>query len=162
MELKVLVVDDQPLILDVISRILSREPYDVLSAASAEEALKIMENKTIDVVISDERMPGMQGSEFLAIVRKRYPDAVRIILTGHASVASAIPAINKGEIYRLLTKPVSSHELINAVKDGLEHRAKGHAKEQYCSLLESLEKQAPGITHVNRDDDGVIIIDPDE
>lgn len=158
---KVLVVDDQPLVLGVVQEILSRGPYQVFSANSAEEALKLMEDEAIDVVISDERMPGMQGSEFLAIVRKRFPNTVRIILTGHASVETAIRAINEGEVYRLLTKPVSSQDLYKAIDDGLKNKAGGRDAEQSFSLLESLEKQAPGITRVNRDNDGVVIIDPD-
>ncbi|MEJ2157368.1 MAG: response regulator [Desulfobacteraceae bacterium] len=159
---KVLIVDDQPLVLGVVQEILSRGPYHVSSANSAEEALKMMDEDTMDVVISDERMPGMQGSEFLAIVRKRFPDTVRIILTGHASVETAIRAINEGEVYRLLTKPVSSQDLYKAIDDGLKNRAGGRPAEQCFSLLESLEKQAPGITRVKRDDNGVVIIDTDE
>lgn len=159
---KVLIVDDQPLVLDVVKELLARGPYQVISANSAEAALKLMEDETIDVVVSDERMPGMQGSEFLAIVRKRFPDTVRIILTGHASVETAIRAINEGEIFRLLTKPVSSQDLYKAIDDGLKNRARGREVEQRFSLLESLEKQAPGITRVKRDDDGVVIIDADD
>ncbi len=162
MQPRVLIVDDQPLVLDVVQEILSRGPYKVFSANSAETALKVMADETIDVVISDELMPGMQGSEFLAIVRKNFPNTVRIILTGHASVETAIRAINEGEIYRLLTKPVSSQDLYKAIDDGLKNRAGGREIEQSFSLLDSLEKQAPGITHVKRDDDGVVIIDPDD
>ncbi len=161
MQAMILIVDDQPLVRGVIKDILNHGPYIVFSASSAIEALDLMEHNNMDVVISDERMPGMQGSEFLAIVRKRYPDTVRIILTGHASVEAAIRAINEGEIYRLLTKPVTSQDLHTAVKDALAHKAKGHAAEQYFSLLGSLEEQAPGITQVKRDADGVVIIDED-
>ncbi len=162
MQPHILIVDDQPLVLGVLKEILSRCPYTVLSAPSGEKALDLMANETIDVVISDERMPGMQGSEFLAIVRQRYPDTVRIILTGHASVEAAIRAINESEIFRFLTKPVNSQALYNAVQEALKHKAQGKGSEHNCALLESLEKQAPGITQVKRDDDGVIIIDSDE
>lgn len=162
MQPKVLIVDDQPLVLGVIQELLSRGPYQVSTADSAETALEMMAKDPIDVVVSDELMPGMQGSEFLAIVRQRFPNTVRIILTGHASVESAIRAINEGEIYRLLTKPVGSQELYKAIDDGLKNRAKGQTAEQCYSLIESLEKQAPGITRVKRDDDGVVIIDSDD
>ena len=161
MQPSILIVDDQPLVLDVVKKILARGPYRVLSATSAEKGLQIMESESIDVVISDERMPGMPGSEFLAIVRHRFPHTVRIILTGHASVESAIRAINEGEIYRLLTKPVNSRTLHDAVRQGLNHRSKGQTSEQCISILDQLEKQAPGITHVKRDEDGVVIIDED-
>lgn len=158
---KILIVDDQPFVLGVLEEILSRGPYDVATAESGDEALKILERDTVDVVISDEVMPGMPGSEFLSIVRKQYPDIVRIILTGHASLESAIRAINEAEIYRLLTKPVASEDLHGAVRDALEHKAKGRSGEQCYSLLDRLEEEAPGITNVRRDEDGVVIIDPD-
>jgi DNA-binding NtrC family response regulator len=162
MQPKILIVDDQPLVLNVFREILSRGPYQVLAVGSAEEALQLLEGESVDVVISDERMPGMQGSEFLTIVRTKYPEVVRIILTGHASVASAMRAINESEIFRFLTKPINSDVLHNAVEDALASKAKGQETEQYYSLLENLEKQAPGITHVKRDKNGAVIIDEDD
>lgn len=162
MQPRILIVDDQPLVLEVLIEILSRGPYTIMGAESAEEALELMNHEPIDVVISDERMPGMQGSEFLAVVRKQYPDTVRIILTGHASVEAAIRAINESEIFRFLTKPANSQDLHKAVKDALAHKGHKKGSDQDDSLLQNLEKQAPGITQVKRDDDGVIIIDEDE
>jgi DNA-binding NtrC family response regulator len=159
---KILIVDDQPLVLDVLRDILSSGPYRVVAAGSAEKALQLLKGQSVDIVISDERMPGMQGSEFLTIVRNTYPDVVRIILTGYASVESAMRAVNESEIFRLLTKPVNRDVLLKAVEDALASKAKGSAAEQHYSLLENLEKQAPGITRVKRDEDGVVIIDPDE
>ena len=155
----VLIVDDEPLVLSVIKDILAKGPYEVFGARSASEALELMAHQEIDVVISDERMPGIPGSEFLAIVKKRYPNTMRMILTGHASVEAAIKAINEGEIYRFLTKPCNSEQLHAAVKDALAHREKGNYTQRSYSLLASLEKQAPGITRVKRDEDGAIIID---
>lgn len=153
----ILIVDDQPAVLSILRGILSKGPYTVMSAPSAREALDILEQNTVDVIISDERMPGMSGSDFFAVVRERYPETVRIILTGYASLESAIKAINEGEIFRFLTKPCRSQELHAAVEDALAHKAK--TADRSTSLMESLEEQAPGITHVKRDDDGVIIID---
>ncbi len=162
MQPKILIVDDQPLVLSVLRDILSRGPYHVLAVESAEKALQLMEGESVDVVISDERMPGMQGSEFLAIVRNKYPQVVRIILTGHASVESAMRAVNESEIFRFLTKPVNRDVLHKAVEDALISKTKGRKAEQHYSLLKHLEKQAPGITHVKRDEDGVVIIDADD
>lgn len=159
MEHTILIVDDQAIVLTILKGILTKGPYRVLSARSAREALDILARHQVDVVISDERMPGMSGSDFLAIVRHRYPDTVRIILTGYASVESAIKAINEGEIYRFLTKPCRSQDLHAAVEDALAHREKGKKSDHRFSLMQSLEEQAPGITQVKRDDDGVIIID---
>lgn len=154
----ILVVDDQPMVLDSIKKLLSQAPYLVLMAASAHEALDQLEHHKVEVVISDERMPGMPGSEFLSIVRERWPDTIRIILTGYASVESAIKAINQGEIFRFLTKPCTSHELHAAVRAALAHRSKLSPMGNN-PLLDSLEKQAPGITQVKRDADGVVLID---
>ncbi len=162
MQPKILIVDDQPLVLSVLRDILSFGPYRVLAVGSAEEALQLLEGESVDVVISDERMPGMQGSEFLTIVRNKYPQVVRIILTGHASVESAMRAVNESEIFRFLTKPVNRDVLHQAVKDALASKTKGREAEQHYSLLKNLEKQAPGITHVRRDEDGVVIIDADD
>lgn len=154
----ILVVDDQPMVLSSLKKLLSQAPYLVLTAASAHEALDQLERHKVEVVISDERMPGMPGSEFLSIVRERWPETVRIILTGYASVESAIRAINEGEIFRFLTKPCTSHELHAAVRAALAHRARVKPDERN-PLLDSLEKQAPGITQVKRDADGAVIID---
>lgn len=162
MQPRILIVDDDPLVLDVLKEILSRGPYTVLAAPSGEEALELMDREPLDVVISDERMPGMKGSEFLAVVRQRHPNIVRIILTGHASVQSAIRAINESEIFRFLTKPANSKELHKAVEDALTHKNEMESSDNRYSLLQTLEKQAPGITQVRRDEDGVIIIDEDE
>ena len=162
MPAKILVVDDQALVLGVLKEILARGPYNVYTAQSAEQALEIMAHEVVDVVISDERMPGMRGSEFLAIIRNQYPETVRIIITGHASLESTIRAINEGEIYRLLTKPVTSEDLHAAVKEALEHKARAGRSNSDKALLAHLEKQAPGITHVKRDEDGVVIISENE
>lgn len=158
----VLIVDDEPLVLSVIRDILAKGPYEIHTARSGSEALDLMTHQRIDVVISDERMPGMPGSEFLAIVKKRHPETVRMILTGHASVEAAIKAINEGEIYRFLTKPCNGEQLHNAVKEALDHKKSGGFGERSYSLMESLEKQAPGITRIKRDDDGAILIDEDD
>ena len=157
----ILVVDDQPMVLSAIKKMLSQAPYQVMTAPSAHEALDLLERHKVEVVISDERMPGMPGSEFLSIVRERYPDTVRIILTGYASVEAAIKAINESEIFRFLTKPCTSHELNAAIQAALIHRAKTKSGE-HNPMLASLEKQAPDITQVKRDADGVVIIDDEE
>lgn len=159
MQPKILIVDDQPLVLDTLKNILKRGPYSVLGATSGAQALDILDSESIDIVISDERMPGLAGTEFLAIVRERYPETVRMILTGYASLETAIRAINEGEIYKFLTKPCRSGDLHAAVSEALDHKAKGKIKDQVFSYIENLEKQAPGITQVKRDADGCVVID---
>ncbi len=81
MQYTILIVDDELTITEILTEALSREPYVILSAGSAEDALRLLAQRQVDVIISDEKMPGMSGSEFLAVVRKKYPDTVRMIRT---------------------------------------------------------------------------------
>jgi two-component system, probable response regulator PhcQ len=161
----ILFVDDEPLVTQALKRALHKEPYRVLSAHSAAQALEILARQPVDVVISDEMMPGMPGSEFLAVVCREYPDTVRIILTGHANLKSAIRAINEGQIYRFLTKPCNEEELTVTLRQALQHkelvtksRQLLQAVKHQHAFLEDLEKVHPGITSVNRDASGVIVL----
>jgi two-component system probable response regulator PhcQ len=166
MQHKVLIVDDEPIITNLLKDALSREPYGILSARSAEEALPILDREKLDVVISDEKMPGMSGSEFLAFVRQKYPDTIRMILTGHASLDSAIRAINEGEVYRFFTKPCNVFDLAMTIRQAIklndlikESRRLLKIVKRQSSLIESLERQYPGITKIKRDAEGDIVID---
>jgi DNA-binding NtrC family response regulator len=164
----VLIVDDEPVITTLLKDALSRGPDIVLSAASAQEALGILDRSRVDVVISDEIMPGMSGSEFLAVVRKKYPDTIRMILTGHASLESAIRAINEGEIYRFFTKPCNIFDLAVTVRQALQQKdlLKENQRllkmvKRQSEVIDDLEKQYPGITKVKKDVHGEIIITDD-
>ena len=166
MKHKVLVVDDEPTITELLKDALSREPNIILSAGSAEEALSMLAREQVDVVISDERMPGMLGSEFLAIVRKKYPDTIRMILTGYASLESAIRAINEGEIYRFFTKPCNIFDLAVTVRQALQQKDLMKESQrllkmvkQQSAVIDDLEKEYPGITKVKKDASGEIVID---
>ncbi|MFC1815256.1 response regulator [Thermodesulfobacteriota bacterium] len=162
----VLIVDDQQTMLDLLKEVFTREAYHVLRATSAKEALSILEQKQADVIISDEKMPGMSGTEFLAIVKKKYPDIIRIILTGHANLDSAIRAINEGEVYRFFTKPCNMTDLTVTIRQALQQK---DLMEQNRRLLETvrrqslsiknLEKRYPGIAKIKKDPGGAIIID---
>ena len=161
-----LIVDDEPNVLNVLVDFFSNEPYGVFSAATAEDALDILERENIDVVITDELMPGMSGSEFISIVRKKFPDTVRIILTGHASLEKAIRAINEGEIYRFFTKPCNLVDLALTVRQALKHQELLKENKRLIQktsrqgeIIEELEKMYPGITKVNRTREGEIILD---
>lgn len=117
---RVLFVDDEPNILDGIRRQL-RKKIHVDTANSGEEGLKkVHENEPYAVVISDMRMPHMNGSTFLSAVRKASPDSVRMILSGQAELESTIDAVNEGHIFRFLTKPCSAEVLLTAVEGGIE------------------------------------------
>ncbi len=166
MKQKVLIVDDERAVTELLQDVLSTEPYELMSASSAEEALAMLEQEQIDVVISDEKMPGISGTEFLAIVRERYPDTIRMILTGHASLDTAIKAINQGEIYRFFTKPCNVFDLAITIRQALQQRALMReakrllemAKEQN-TILEELESKYPGITMVKRGRGGEVIME---
>ncbi|WP_276134805.1 response regulator [Polluticoccus soli] len=88
-----------------------RIKYNVSTAISGEEAKKILASKPIDIIITDQRMPGMTGVEFLESIIDDYPDPMRILLTGYADMNAVIDAINKGKIFHYLTKPWNEEEL---------------------------------------------------
>ncbi|MEI7673471.1 MAG: PAS domain S-box protein, partial [Deltaproteobacteria bacterium] len=101
----VLLVDDEPHVLSALTRSLRNTGYEVLTAGSASEALEIMDTQKIKVIVSDEMMEGMRGSELLVEVQKRFPHTLRMLLTGHATLEASMRAVNEGQVYRFLTKP---------------------------------------------------------
>jgi len=88
-----------------------RIKYQVFTAISGDEALKILENKPIQIIITDQRMPEMTGVEFLEKVLVKYPDPMRILLTGYADMGAVVDAVNKGKIFHYLAKPWNEEEL---------------------------------------------------
>jgi DNA-binding NtrC family response regulator len=163
---KVLVVDDEPQVTDVIKQFLETEQYEVLSAGSAEAALKTLKSNSVDVIISDECMTGMSGTTFLGIARHQFPDTVRLLLTGHAELDTAINAINIGEIYRFFTKPCNFSELRAILKQAIqqkelvgESRRLLAAYKRQAAILKKMEKQHPGMTKLDKTRTGSIIID---
>ncbi len=168
MERKILVVDDDPTFISLLNEAFSREPYEVLSSSSAKDALELLSAHAVDVVVSDEMMPGMSGSEFLALVRKRYPETVRVILTGHASLEAAIRSINEGEIYRFFTKPCNIFDLAITIRHALQHKELLEENQRLITMvrrqrdfIERLEKDYPGITRVKRGSQGEILLNED-
>lgn len=120
MNKRILLVDDEYDIISAYKRNL-RKHFTVLTALSAREGLQILsESEEIAVVISDYRMPEMNGIEFLETVAKKYPESMRIMITGHADLQLAIDAVNKGNIFRFLTKPIPTEDIIEIINDSLE------------------------------------------
>jgi response regulator RpfG family c-di-GMP phosphodiesterase len=117
-----LLVDDEPGILSSLRRLLRPCGYKIHIAESGKDGLDILEREAIDLVISDMRMPVMDGAAFLEQVRNRWPATTRILLTGYADVSSTIDAINRGEIYRYIAKPWDDNDLTLIVRDALEGR----------------------------------------
>lgn len=162
----ILLVDDETNVLTALTRALFDEPLEIVTSTSAEEALALMERQQFKLVVSDERMIGMQGSEFLAQVRERYPQTIRIMLTGHATLDAAMKAVNEGEIYRFFSKPWNDHDLKFAIRSAIE---KFDLEEENRRLLKTiktqaveirvLEKHYPGISRVERDRLGNLLLD---
>lgn len=97
-----------------------RRDFNVFTALSAEEGLKIMNENKVHVAVSDQRMPGMTGIEFFQELKKTQPDPIRVLLTGYADINAVIDAINKGEVYRYVTKPWNGDELRNLINNAFE------------------------------------------
>lgn len=138
---RVLLVDDEPLVLDGLLRSIHRE-FSGDVATNAEEGLeKLRSHGPYPVVISDMRMPGMDGAEFLATVRGISPDSTRIILTGYSDMEAALRAVNDGRIFRFLTKPVAPEKLLGTLRESVElFETKLKEREQLRVTVQALEQ----------------------
>jgi two-component system cell cycle response regulator len=119
----ILYVDDEVNNLDAFARVFFDADFvdAVYTAASAEEGSRILDEKEISAIVTDQRMPGMTGTEFLARIAPRHPDAVRLILTAYTDVKDILDAINRGHVYYYLTKPWDADDLRVTVRRALEH-----------------------------------------
>jgi putative nucleotidyltransferase with HDIG domain len=117
----ILFVDDEVNILKALRRLLRHEPWTVHCASRAQEALELMGRSPSQVVVTDQRMPEMTGVDLLSAIRERYPSVVRMMLTGYTEMNVAVDAINRGEIYRLITKPWNDDELKATLRQALDH-----------------------------------------
>jgi len=116
----VLFVDDEPNILKSVQRLLRQEEMNVVCASTGEEALEILGRTPAQVVVTDQRMPEMSGVDLLSAVRERHPEIIRMMLTGFTEIKVAVEAINRGEIYRLITKPWNDDELRATIRQAFE------------------------------------------
>ncbi|MCE5313095.1 MAG: response regulator [Nitrospiraceae bacterium] len=160
-----LIVDDEPQVLAALKRIFMDDPFDVCTASNAAEGMDLLKSRKISVIISDHQMPGISGVEFLSKVKSGNPEIMRIILTGHADLGSAIQAINKGEIYKYILKPWNDKELRLIVYSAMdrfnleeENRRLLRIIRNQAVDLKMLEKKFPGITQIDRDNDGMLVI----
>ncbi|WP_047712687.1 HD domain-containing phosphohydrolase [Pseudomonas lactis] len=146
----VLLVDDEESILNSLRRLLRSQPYEVVLATSGAQALEIMATRPIDLVMSDARMPGMDGATLLAEVHRLYPATSRILLTGYADLTTIIKAINDGQIHRYISKPWNDEELQLVLQQTLEHqrleRLARDQTEQLKLLNATLEKRVAART----------------
>jgi len=119
-DISVLFVDDERSVLSSLERFLISEPYQKLFAQSAETALDIFTNQNVHVVVSDMKMPNMDGLTFLREIKEKYPDTIRIVLSGFSEIAQIIPCINTGEVFRYVTKPIDPKEFKAILYDAIE------------------------------------------
>ncbi len=123
MDHTVLLVDDDTNVLHGLARALRKQPYQIYTARSADEAIGVMKARSIDVIVSDEQMPGMSGSDLLAWTSANCPKVMRIVLTGHATTENAIRAINEGDVFHFFTKPCDEVQLALVIRRALEYKA---------------------------------------
>jgi len=142
-----LCVDDEPNILASLRRLFRPAGYRVLLAESGAEGLRVLEAEAVDLVISDMRMPEMDGARFLAQVRQRWPDTVRLLLTGYSDIQSIQDAINCGEIYRYITKPWDDTDIQLVVRHALERRALEQEKQRLEALTLRQNEELKQLNH---------------
>lgn len=131
---RLLCVDDEPNILSSLRRLFRGAGYQIAVANSGAEGLQALETERFDLVISDMRMPEMDGSRFLEQVRTRWPETIRILLTGYADISSTIDAINKGQIFRYISKPWNDSDILLIVRHALERKELERAKAELEAL----------------------------
>lgn len=161
----ILLVDDEQNVLSALMRELADEPYGIVTALSGEEALGLISAKKFKVIISDERMPGMDGASFLSAAKEISPSSIRMMLTGHASIEATMRAVNNGEIFKFFTKPWNSHELKQSIKVAIERYDLEDENQKLLKVvkrqsqeLKVLETHHPGITRLTRDREGAVIL----
>ncbi|EXI77864.1 MAG: Bacteriophytochrome cph2 [Candidatus Accumulibacter appositus] len=116
-----LLVDDEPSILAALRRVLRRDRYRILTAGSAVEGLELLALNEVQVIISDQRMPTTSGTEFLGRVKELHPNTVRIVLSGYTDLQTVTDAVNRGSIYKFLTKPWDDEQLREQIRDAFTH-----------------------------------------
>ena len=130
-----LILDDEIEILHSLKRLLRNEDYNLYHVSKGSEALKIIQKEVIGVVISDFKMTEMDGIRFLNIVKEKYPDIVRIILSGYIDLEIILDAINSGEIYRFVTKPWDNENLKEVINDAFIHYETGLKNKEYMRKI---------------------------
>lgn len=142
----ILFVDDEANILSSLKRLFRPLGYRIFTAESGAQGLEIMDRETIDLVVSDMRMPEMNGTQFLEKVRERWPDTIRILLTGFAEIGATIDAINKGQIYRYISKPWEDINITLTIKHALQQKMLEREKQR---LEELTHKQNEELKDLN-------------
>ncbi len=143
----ILFVDDEVQILKALSRLFRQEPVQVYTANSASEALALLDRESIQLVMSDQRMPEIPGVDFLQSVRERWPEVIRIMLTGYTEMNVAVQAINQGEIHRLVTKPWNDEELRATVRQALDTYFMRRELDRLNNLTKQQNRELEDLNH---------------
>ena len=143
-----LFVDDEANILAALKRVFRKSGYEIHTASSGQEGLEILEQLPVDLVMSDQRMPGMTGVEFLKKVKELYPHTIRIILSGYSEIGTITSAINEGEVFRFVSKPWNDEELKQTIEHSLEQRK---LRKQNELLLKKVSEQNEKLRILNED-----------
>jgi response regulator RpfG family c-di-GMP phosphodiesterase len=141
-----MLVDDEPNILTSLRRLLRAEGYAIRTAEGGEQALNMLAEEPADVIVSDMRMPQMSGAEFLKMARERWPNTMRILLTGFADMASTVSAVNEGGIHAYLSKPWDESHLLQTLRGMVERK---HLAGERDALLELTARQNQELTFLN-------------
>ena len=137
----ILLVDDEPSILSALRRLLRPQGYKILMAEGGAAGLALMALESVDLVVSDMRMPEMDGVQFLEQVRERWPGTVRVMLTGYADISSTIGAINRGAIHRYISKPWDDQDILLAIGDGLQRHQLEQENQRLAQLTQVQNEQ---------------------
>jgi diguanylate cyclase (GGDEF)-like protein/PAS domain S-box-containing protein len=135
-ERTILIVDDEPAVAEVLADVLASDGYHVLVAANALQGFELLANHQVAVVIADQRMPGISGSEFLGRVTELYPDCVRMVISGFCDLDSVTTAINCGAIYKFLHKPWKADEILMKIDDAFRYYKSLHNRTQHLSATD--------------------------
>jgi len=136
-----LLVDDEPYVLSALRRELRHEGYQLLTADSGDAALALMAEEPVDLVISDAMMPGMDGTELLSRIQRRWPESLRLLLTGKSDLNAAVRAINEGHIYRYIAKPWDADELRLALRQALAHQQAEREQKRLETLTQAQNRE---------------------
>ncbi|MGH9763015.1 MAG: response regulator [Blastocatellia bacterium] len=140
----ILAVDDEPANLRMLERLFHKE-FHVLTAASGEEGLEVLRNHSVSLIVTDQRMPGMSGTEMLRESMRTNPDAVKIILTGYTDTDALIDAINSARVYKFVSKPWDPVALKETVRAAINERETRFEQKRLIDGLISLIQSHPGL-----------------
>jgi diguanylate cyclase (GGDEF)-like protein len=142
-----LLVDDEPSILSSLRRLLRNDGYRILTANSGKEGLQVLQEHTVDVIVSDQRMPEMTGVEFLRTVLQLYPDTVRIVLSGYTELQTVTDAVNAGAIYKFLTKPWDDEQLRGHIRQAFSYGAMANENRLLTLQVRTANQKLAAVNH---------------